>query len=297
MNKFSKLAIVFFASFLFILALFQILKKPLKEKSKSFLQPTITTSSKNANQSFLEEKIILKVGQEFLYQKDFELEWSYYPFHDEKAKKLLLEKMIQDSKILQIAQKEGILTLDESIYNSPSKDYLKRVKKIQEIKKWLAKNTQSIRGTIVSIWFLNDRVGPLGYKKAREIAWEKINKLHQEVTEKKITIDEAAKRIREDKELALLDPNYQTNASFDFDTAKNPKITWEENFNETIKKLKPGETTAVFTGKSFDFENNGEKVEAYFLFGQVKEKEENTPIANLEEWLAEKSKEYETIYY
>ena len=53
-----------------------------------------------------QNKVIVKVGEEKLYQKDLTTELAYYPTKDEAAKKQLLSKMVEDSKLLQESKKE-----------------------------------------------------------------------------------------------------------------------------------------------------------------------------------------------
>ncbi len=259
--------------------------------------PTLPQASQSSKVTT--EKTSLKVGGEEIYQKDYDTELSYFPVKKDTAqiKKIIIDKEIIDSKILQIGEEEGIIKLDDSIYNSPEKDYLKRIDAVKKVKKVLQGKISSIRGTVVAIWFLNDHAGPLGYEKSKQIAYEKIKTLHDGVKSGQITITQAANQIINDNSLFTLDPNYKTNALLNFDTSVSTHITWEDDFNNNILQLEEGETTEIFTGKSFDFDHNGQKVDAYYLFGQVTYKPSIDQITNLDDWINDKSKNYEIIYY
>ena len=235
-----------------------------------------------------QHKVIIKVGQEKIYQKDLETELAYYPTKDEAAKKLLLNKLVADSKLLQDAKKEKAITIDQSIYNSPDKDYLKRMKVIQQLKKENAKKNAGLKGSIISVWFLNDRVGPLGYEKAKLLALNKITYLHDQVKTGKMTMAEAGDNIKNDSSLAQLDPtSYKTNAITYFNVASGEKITWESEFNQILWNLKPGEISAIYTAKSADLDHQNEILPAYYIFGQAERKATNLT----------KETEYEVKYY
>ncbi len=174
---------------------------------------------------------------------------------------------------------------------------MKRIDVVKKVKKVLEGKIASIRGTVIAIWFLNDHVGPLGYDKSKQIAYEKIKTLHDSVKSGQMTIIQAGNEIINDNSLSKLDPNYKINAVFNFDTSESTHITWEDDFNNTLLQLEEGQTTEIFTGKSFDFDHRGKKVEAYYLFGQITYKPTADPITNLDDWIRDKSKNYDIIYF
>ncbi len=256
--------------------------------------PSSISDSKDA------KKIIAKVGEEIIYQKDLDTEISFYPIKSEQTKKDLLKKIIEDSKYLQIAKEEklpNIGIIDDNIFNSPDKDYFKRVDSVQKIKKELSQAT-NLKGVIISIWFLNDRVGPLGYEKAKEIAFSKISSLHQRVKLGELTMRQAAELIKNDASLSQIDPTYKLNAFLEFNVPKGKKITWEEQFDNNLWYMKVGEISEIYTGKSYDFaKSKTEKFEAYYLFGQAEEENLSSSGYNSDSMFKEKEKNYEVVYY
>jgi hypothetical protein len=222
------------------------------------------------------DKIIARVGEENIYQKDLDAELDHYPTKDDAAKKLLLNKIIEDSKLLQEAKKENLLPIDNTIYNSPEKDYMGRIGAISKIKIELAKKNIGLKGSIISIWFLNDHVGPLGYEKAKALALKKITYLHTQVKSGNSTMEQVAENIRNDTSLAQLDANYKNNAIFSFNVTPDKTITWEKEFDKMLWELNAGEISDIFTAVSPDFDNNNKVVPAYYMFGTVTDKLKET---------------------
>jgi len=230
-------------------------------------------SQERAGNKNPQNKVIAKVGEELLYQTDLNIELTYYPTKDEAARKLLITKMVEDSKLLQEAKKDQTITIDKTIYNSPNKNYLERIKVIQRLKTENAKMNAGLMGSIISVWFLNDRVGPLGYDKAKALALEKITYLHEQVKSGKSTMEQAAENIKNDSSFALLDPtSYKTNAIFYFNVALGEKITREDGFDQMLWGLSPGEVSAIYTANATDYYNNGQILPGYYIFGQAEKK-------------------------
>lgn len=233
---------------------------------------------------------IARVGNETIYQKDLDTELANYPRHYATTSKMLLDKIISDSRLLQASQKLGLILADKTIFDSPDKDYPKRAEEIQKLQKVIRANEYTLKGSGISIWFLNDTVGTLGYEKARETALSKITGLYKSVKNGVINMEEAAFEIKNDTSLALLDKNYQGNAVFRFLAKPGDKITWEEEFDDIIWRLKPGEITDIYTGSTRDFADKVIKP-AYFMFARVEEKLDKPKYSDLD------TQNYEITYY
>lgn len=242
-------------------------------------------------------KAIAKVGDEVIYQSELDRELAGYVSQDDAARKFLLNKIITDSKILQIGQKQGYLSLDKSIFNAPSINYDKRMETVNSINTDLKNDSGNITGTIVFIWFMNDWIGPNGYDKSQQIALSKITTLYDAVKSGRLTIHTAATQIISDSSLGELDKNYKTNASLDFDVAPGDKITWEPDFDTALKQLSVGGLTGIFLGKSNDPVNTSLKRPAYYMFGQVAGHPANPRIPDLKNWLISQEKNYAVTYY
>ncbi len=243
------------------------------------------------------DTVIAKVGEESIFQRDLDTEIQYYPKEAKiDPKKVLLEKIIQDSVILQGAQTEKLITLDQSIYNSPTKDYLKRVKVVEDAKKAVGEKSDSIQGTVISIWFYNIKPAAMGYEKGKETAFTKISQLQKEVKEKKITAEQAAEIIRNDTSLGEVDVQYKTNASFDFSATKDRRITFDPDFDNKLWGLNPGEVTDVYLAGITE-PGTGQKTDTVYLFGYLDKKVSSGKIANLDDWISKKRKDYAVTYF
>lgn len=240
---------------------------------------------------------IAKVGEEFLYQQDIDSEISRYPNPKLVDRKTAIDKLVEDSVILQGAKADGIsgAVLDNSIYNSTKKNYIKRLQTIEQIKKTITGQESSISGTVVSIWFNNGKPGPLGYEKGKQLALTKITPLQADVKAKKITAKQAGEAIQNDVSLAGVDTAYKSNAFANFTVNQDQKITFDPGFDAKLRALKPGEVTDVYLASLKDA--TGAKMDVAYLFGSLDNKAANGKISSFENWLLQKRRAYAVIHY
>lgn len=274
-----------------------------KEPLNFRLQPQSTpyTPDRSTSKLLLSAKNpddpIAKIGEETIYMKDFNYENSKYPAAPgTDANNLVLQRLIEDSIILQAAQKEKLITLNQTTFNSLNKDYTKRSQLLEKTKKDLQTQVNSLSGVVVAIWFLNDYVGPLGYEKAKQIAFDKITKLNQDVKSKKITIFQAAKAIQDDSSLAELDKVYKTNALYSFKISPGEQATWSKEMNDKLWTLNIGEVSDVYAQPSVD-KATGKTVDSLYSFGQILDKKTTGKEISFTEWLEKNKENYEIIYY
>lgn len=269
-------------------------KKPQQAQKPPSEQQKEATSS--AYSTYNPKNEVAKVGGETIYQEDLDYEivkQPHLPSDKSASTKLILEKIATDSAILQGAKEDSLISLDNTIYNSTEKDYAKRLKTVADIKIKVQNQSTSLTGTIVSIWFYNTKIGPLGLEKAKQLALEKITKLQADVKSGKITIEQAAQDIQDDSTLAQVDTQYKSNASFDFQASKNQQIGFNKAFNDSLWSLPASSTTEVFIGQ--DTRSDGQKYDALYQFGYIKTKS-NSNLDNLENWLLAKIKKYALTY-
>lgn len=249
----------------------------------------------------LNKQIIAKVGEELIYQKDLDTEMSYYPkvkpVKQAETRKFLLEKIATDSAILQGAKADGFISLDSSVFNAPNKDYLKRIKLVEQAKKAVADQTDGIEGMVVSIWFYNIKPGAVGYTKGKEIAYQKITKLQEDVKSKKMTIQQAAAQIRNDASLVQVDPSYKSNALFAFKAGRNQKISFSPQFNALLWKLQEGDISDVFLAQDREKPSGDKKIDAVYMFGTVTKRISTGKITDFISWLSQKERIYVATYY
>lgn len=265
-----------------------------KTPSKSLPKPSL--GPKAPSPFISSNKVIAKVGEELIYQKDLETEILYYPPVKNFDKSYLLKKIVKDSIILQAAKADGFISLNTTTYNSLTKDYLKRIKLVEEAKKIINNQADGIEGTAVFMWFINGPVGPLGYEKSKEIVYAKILRLHTLVKNKEMTIRQAGEQIKNDTSLAQIDPAYKTNAILDFKALKGERITINEDFDKALWKLQKQEVSDVFVGKARN-QGTGKDVEAFYSFGEVTKRITSGKVTSFDNWFAKKEKEYAVKFY
>lgn len=256
--------------------------------------PPTTTIKQTGNGDNL--RVIAKAGSENIYQSDIDREISSYPFSiNEEAKKDIVEKVVKDSIILQAAKFEGWIVLDETVFNSQYKDYLKRVSLVADVKRRFENTKGSIEGSVVSIWFNNMKAGAVGYEKGKEIARDKITALQADVKSRKITIYQAAQEIINDKSLAQVDESYAANAIFNFNVGSRDSITFDPVFDDLIRGLPVGGITDVYLAKS-KVGRSEKLIDSVYMFAQVV-KDIGGKMYNFDQWYIQKEKNYEVIYY
>ncbi len=80
-------------------------------------------------------QILATVGAEKIYGGDLEYEYRQYPdLRGKTDPAVMLDKLINDSIILQAGAKEGKITLDAYIFNNPEKDYSRRLQKVDSVR-------------------------------------------------------------------------------------------------------------------------------------------------------------------
>lgn len=245
-------------------------------------------------------KIIAKVGDESLFQKDFEVEYTSFPksgssLSDKQVKDMLVAKMIRDSVILQGAAEENMVSLDQSVFNTYSKDYYKRTRLVASAEALLKKQEGKLEGSRLAMYIFNVAFGRNGYAKSKEMAMSKMRALYEQVRLRKITMQQAAEKIRADEFLSGNDVNYKGNAYFEFKAGKGEKITSFPEFDSMIQKLNLGEITSLYVAKD-KHPVTKEPIDAIVMFAEVT----RVPVGiqkTFDEWYAEKSGQYEVKIY
>ena len=246
--------------------------------------------------------IIAKVGSEYLYQKDLETELSYGPPNvTDEIKKQLTAKIIKDSIILQEAEKEGLVKLDNTVFNSPTKDYLKRIGLVASIRKKIEDKRALTSGSVISLWFYNNQPASIGYDKGKQIAYDTITQLHDAVAAKQLTMQQAAEQIKNNSSLYQLDKAYKTNAIMEFTSTPQDKITINPEFNTIIRNLNVGDVSPVFLAQDKELNTEGiptgKKIDAVYMFAQVTDKKSGASYATFEDWYNGIKQNYAITYY
>ncbi len=281
MNK-SRLLLIFFAGFVLLNILiigFYLIKNSSTKK--------LPTSSQNPS------GLLAKVGEENIYLQDVDHELENHPQKDLPGiRNKLLDKIITDSIILQGGAADGIISLDSSFFNSPEKNYAERINNVEKVKNKIESMSVNIKGSVISIWFHNNGyIGPLGLEKGKEIAYEKLSNLRNQIVDKKITIQEAGEDIKKDTSLYQIDRAWTSNAILDFSATADQKITFVKEFDEIIRNLAVNEVSEVYLAD--DVGPDGKKLyEALYLVAQVTEKNNTPGVTNYDSWLQNKKNTY-----
>lgn len=230
---------------------------------------------------------IMKVGAEEIYQADYNYERSLLPGADTaETKEQILNKIRDDSVILQQGQKEGLIELNASIFNSPGKDYTKRVEAIENIRTQVESKSSAVKGSVISIWFRNnDYIGPKGLEGSKKIAYDKISALQKKIAAEQLTMLEAGKAIAADTSLAQVDTAYRNNAYYEFDATANQPISISPEFDTILRSQEVGAVTDVFLAKNKDVDPE-KQYEALYYVGLVTEKNQS-PSLDFDTWLGQ----------
>ena len=204
-------------------------------------------------------------------------------------KSRIMNKLVDDSVILQSGHTLVSLELTDEIYNSSQKDNIKRQETIRQITKYLEDNSKGNRtGTIVSVWFFNVQVGKYGLEKSQQMALDKITDLYNKYVSGQLSLDDIVKEIKNDKTLYDLDKSYVNNARFDFTAETGKNITFDPTFDSVIWNLKEGETSPIHLAKT----QKGEAVA--YMFARL-DKINNNGIVSYESWLNKAKGEYKIV--
>lgn len=267
-----------------------------------FLWQSMTkTPEKNTTGKPIETKkpdtAIAKVGDEYIYQKDLNTEIANYPMPvDDAVRKRLLEKIVKDSIILQAAKKENLTKLDPAVYNSPNKNYAKRVADIQSVEKNIDGKVAQISGSMITVWFYNTYPAKIGLVEGKKEALKRITALHKRVASKEITMQEAANLIRTDPSYEDIDFGYTNNALITFSQNKGERISVNVDFDKLIWKTKPGEVTPIFLAKDI-VPTTMKTEEAFYAFAQVDKKIDTSSTKDFATWYTDQKNNYEVTYY
>lgn len=263
--------------------------------SPSVQKPSIYPTGK-INQSGTDNKIIARVGAEDIYRKHVEA----LILGEARAKgvdyeKIFLDKLIEESIILQSAGKAKLVVLDSSVFNSETLDLDRRSALVKQIKETIERKADKIEGSIISIWFNNGEVGPLGLEGGKKMAFDKIKPLQENVKKGTMIIAQAGEAVKNDTSLKQLDKVYDINAIFNFSVNKGSKITFNENFDKILWGLKNGETSEVVLIQGLD-DQTQKLVDSLYAFGRVSKRTGESGNLGFEAWYKANLNTYEIQY-
>lgn len=266
--------------------------------------------NREARKNALEEKggkvpqgnAVATAGKETLYGQDLNYELlSYNPQVFDTNNPIpadirvsAMNKIINQSLMLQIAESKNIVKLDESFFNNPKKDYRKRNEALTKAQGELIKQVEN-RMTVAGIflYFNNPVEGKSIPADAKEKTKQKIESMRADILAKKITIEEAGKKLALDKELQEIDPGLKANAYGKYpDISKRIPLKGGENkvINDAVWSLKKGEVSQVLLGVRINDETQKTE-EAFWAVFQIKDRTGGASDS-FDEWFTNEKKNY-----
>ncbi|MCX7997052.1 MAG: peptidylprolyl isomerase [Patescibacteria group bacterium] len=240
--------------------------------------------------------VIARVGEELIYNVDLNEEVaSFPPSDDPEVREKLFQKMVDDSIILQGASREGLIRMNATVYNSAEKNYAKRIALVQDAKEKLIAAGDSYSGTVVALWFFNQRPGRVGYDQGKKIARQRITDLHSRVKSGAITMEQAGEELRRDSSLYQVDEAFRINAIYTFTSNVKAQFNYDPGFEKVMRGLKVGEISDVYLGKGTG--GDGTTRDAVYKFGRVDKIITNRGYSTIEEWLEINRNEYPVTRY
>lgn len=258
-----------------------------------FIDPTKGASQKEAAPV---AGAAAKIGEEIIYNVDITREVSALPNSDDPtAIRTSFQKIVNDSITLQGAAREGLIKLDKSVFNSSSKDYPKRITLVDEAKRKLDQSGDSYSGTMVSIWFYNQKPPKMGYAQAKQKAFNTIKPLYDKVKAGQMTMLEASDAIIADDSLYDVDEAFKVNSYGEFVATPDNPATFDAGFNTQLARLKQGEVSSLYLAKSDDI--NGNIIDAVYIFAKIDKIISGKGYTDYTGWLELQKPKYEVTEY
>lgn len=216
--------------------------------------------------------IMDKVGEETIYGCDLNVLFALYELNmymsseaigpQNETLNKVLDTLITQSGMLQVAEDEDLLTLDATIFNSTSKDYIARINKVGDVKVVLGDRfIKRIDFKGIIIYFHNEQPPTeISLDEAKKAAKTKIDTLYARLKAKEITMEQAGSEIMADKiigdtsgiSMEKLDPVYKDNAYFEIVGHEfNYPLLVEGQFDSELKSLGEGQISTVLTLKDY----------------------------------------------
>jgi hypothetical protein len=220
------------------------------------------------NDKIPDNELILKVGDENIFYKDFDIELANISKGkevDEEMKMQALQKLTDDSTIIQYNINKGyIKTPNSFFYNSINKDFSQRLDLILQCEEKISSSEfRKISGNGLKISISNIGSGSLSLSDEKAIIKKQIVEIYASIKENKITTEESILNFAKIPEIVRIPKLEIDSIPFEFNTISNKKITEFPDFDKLIWQTTTEEVTPIYHYSDF------EDVEIY-LFGYVK---------------------------
>lgn len=177
----------------------------------------------------------------------------------------VLDHLITNSAILQLAGQQNIVSLTPQIFNSPDKNMEERFAALTTARQALEKDfVKKIDFEVITIYFHNEIDPKIPLDQAKAAAKAKMDNLYDRLNKGEITMEQAGKEIAADKikgditgvSLAQLDPRkiYPQNAyAYVSDFAFGDQIFTDKVYDDELRSLGEGQMSTVRLCKDYAF--------------------------------------------
>lgn len=271
-------------------------QKQLVPKIPLLTGPVVQPTDKSP---ILGEALVTKAGKEDLYKTDLDYYLSnYFSGQGYTARDKAVEMMIDDSLVLQEGQAQGLISLNDNVFNSPNKNIRQRSDLIELVKQKIElKNIKSIDGEVVTMWFNNATSYPppsIGVEKAKILVKQKMDTIYDDLRAGKITMAQAGQRIVNDSTQNSIDPSYKGNAYSKFTKLTRDQMLFiDPMVNNLPWNLDKNELSTVTLAKD---KKDGNFFEAFFTIVKINELSQGD-FPGIEEYVKSLRSKYEIIKY
>lgn len=216
---------------------------------------------------------IMTVGEETLYGCDLNALFILYEPDayiqpaaigpQDQQLNTVLDALITNSGLLQEAQKRGLVSLDDTLYNSTTKDSIKRINALRELRDSVGNSfDKTVDYESVVIYFHNQVDPKIPLAEAQAAAKAKMDVLYSRLQSGEITMEQAGAEIKANSikgdttgvSLANLDTLYRENAyqkreQHVFDS----RFFTDETLDEELRSLGEGQMSTVRLCKDYKF--------------------------------------------
>lgn len=175
----------------------------------------------------------------------------------------VLDALITNSGLLQEAQKRGLITLDETIYNSTTKDPVARINALRDLREQIGTSfDKTVDYEAVVIYFHNQIEPSVPLAAAQAAAKAKMDVLYSRLQSGEITMEQAGAEIKANSikgdttgvSLASLDKLYKENAySVRTGHTFTSEFFTDPSLNEELRSLGEGQMSTVRLCKDSKF--------------------------------------------
>jgi len=216
------------------------------------------------------------VGEETLYGCDLNVIFVLHDFEhyitteaigpQDANLNAILDELITQSGLLQKSKELGYIQLDETFFDNPDKDQLKRLEQVSFAREKIGDLfVKTVDFEAIVIYFHNQRTPDIPLEQAQQAAKAKMDILYERLQRGEITMQQAGEEIAADDiigdttgvSLDDLDPIYGENAyikivGHQFDQ----QIFVDPTYDEELKSLGEGQMSTVRLFKDYEFEED-----------------------------------------